>query len=97
MKQDGFVTNRTVFLSSFLAKKRMLSLVRSELSGAAQSRRPIMAQAADRVQVLKQKHATLEEAIRAENRRPRPDDNRLKSLKIEKLRIKDEMTGLTTH
>ncbi len=56
-----------------------------------------MAQAADRVQVLKQKHATLEEAIRAENRRPRPDDNRLKSLKIEKLRIKDEMTGLTTH
>jgi hypothetical protein len=56
-----------------------------------------MAQAAERVQVLKQKHATLEEAIRAEGRRPHPDDVRLKSLKVEKLRIKDEINGLSTH
>jgi hypothetical protein len=75
----------------------MLELVRSDLSGAAQPRRPIMAHAAERVQVLKQKHATLEEAIRTETRRPHPDDRRLKSLKVEKLRIKDEIAGLTAH
>lgn len=56
-----------------------------------------MAHAAERVQVLKQKHATLEEAIRTETRRPHPDDIRLKSLKVEKLRIKDEIAGLTAH
>ena len=56
-----------------------------------------MAHAAERVQVLKQKHANLEEAIRTETRRPHPDDIRLKSLKVEKLRIKDEIAGLTTH
>jgi len=53
-----------------------------------------MAHAAERVQVLKQKHAALEEAIRAEGRRPHPNDVRLKSMKVEKLRIKDEITGL---
>jgi len=56
-----------------------------------------MAHAAERVQVLKQKHATLEEAIRSEARRPHPDDVRLKTLKVEKLRIKDEIADLATH
>ena len=91
------MTNETVFLSGFSGNRRMLTSVRSGLSGTAQSWRPIMAQAAERVQVLKQKHATLEEAIRAETRRPHPDDIRLKSLKVEKLRIKDEIAGLTAH
>lgn len=56
-----------------------------------------MAHAAERVQVLKQKHATLEEAIRAESRRPHPDDIRLKTFKVEKLKIKDEIEVLVPH
>ena len=56
-----------------------------------------MAHAAERVQVLKQKHATLEEAIRAESRRPHPDDIRLKTLKVEKLKITDEIEVLVPH
>lgn len=48
----------------------------------------------DRVESLKAKHAALESAIEAEHRRPSPDSTQLKNLKMQKLRIKDELTRI---
>jgi hypothetical protein len=45
----------------------------------------------ERLDSLRDKHASLERAIEEENQRPHPDDIRLSELKREKLRIKDEM------
>ena len=45
----------------------------------------------ERLDILHDKHATLERAIEEENLRPHPDDIRLSELKREKLRIKDEI------
>ena len=45
----------------------------------------------ERLDLLNDKHATLERAIEKESLRPHPDDNRLSELKREKLRIKDEI------
>ena len=42
-------------------------------------------------QALSSRHASLDEAIAAENARPNPDPTRLKALKAEKLRLKDEI------
>jgi hypothetical protein len=46
--------------------------------------------------VLKGRHASLESKIAAEDQRPRPDDTALARMKIEKLRIKEEMERLRT-
>jgi hypothetical protein len=46
--------------------------------------------------VLKGRHAALESRISAEDQRPRPDDTALARMKIEKLRIKEEMERLRT-
>ncbi len=43
---------------------------------------------------LKLRHATLESKISAEDRRPRPDDTELMRMKVEKLRLKEEMERL---
>ena len=43
---------------------------------------------------LKVRHATLETKIAAEDRRPRPDDMQLTRMKVEKLRLKEEMERL---
>ena len=43
---------------------------------------------------LSDKHDTLERQIEKEEHRPSPDETRLKSLKREKLRIRDEMESL---
>ena len=40
---------------------------------------------------LAQKHATLEQEISSEERRPHPDDIRIASMKKRKLRLKDEL------
>jgi hypothetical protein len=48
-------------------------------------------------EALESKHAALQAQIDAEERRPHPDDVLLHKLKKEKLRIKDEMLGLTVH
>lgn len=48
----------------------------------------------ERLDALRNKHASLKEAIDVENQRPRPDDIRISALKREKLRIKDEIVGL---
>jgi hypothetical protein len=45
---------------------------------------------------LKGRHATLESKIASEDRRPRPDDSVLARMKVEKLRLKEEMERLKT-
>ena len=49
----------------------------------------------EHLQVLKEKHAGLEELIRQEEMRPLPDTGLISQLKRQKLRLKDEMMGLT--
>jgi len=46
------------------------------------------------IEVLKERHATLDMRITEEDQRPRPDDDQLMRLKIEKLRLKEEMERL---
>jgi len=48
----------------------------------------------DRIESLKTKHAALETAIERESRRPLPDGDQLRSMKWQKLRIKDELTSI---
>jgi hypothetical protein len=45
---------------------------------------------------LKGRHANLETRIEAEDRRPRPDVSALARMKVEKLRLKEEMERLKT-
>ena len=47
-----------------------------------------------RIESLKERHATLEARITDEDHRPRPDDVALSRLKLEKLRLKEEMERL---
>jgi hypothetical protein len=47
-----------------------------------------------RLDALKERHATLEMRIADEDQRPRPDSETLTRLKIEKLRVKEEMERL---
>lgn len=43
---------------------------------------------------LKDRHASLEDKIHAEDVRPRPDGEALTKLKLEKLRLKEEISRL---
>ena len=47
-----------------------------------------------RIESLKDKHANLETRIADEDQRPRPDAGVLTRLKVEKLRLKEEMERL---
>lgn len=47
-----------------------------------------------RIDALKTKHATLDEALLAEQARKSPNDTRVTQLKRDKLRIKDEIERL---
>jgi len=47
-----------------------------------------------RIESLKGRHATLETRIADEDHRPRPDGDALQRLKVEKLRLKEEMERL---
>ena len=49
-----------------------------------------------RLDALKERHASLETRIFDEDQRPRPDPDTLTRLKIEKLRVKEEMEKLRT-
>lgn len=49
-----------------------------------------------RLDALKERHASLEMRIFDEDQRPRPDPDTLTRLKIEKLRVKEEMEKLRT-
>jgi hypothetical protein len=48
------------------------------------------------LEALKERHASLETRILDEDHRPRPDAEALMRLKLEKLRLKDEMERLKT-
>ena len=48
----------------------------------------------EHLQILKDKHAGLEELIRQEEMRPLPDTGLITQLKRQKLRLKDEMMEL---
>jgi len=47
-----------------------------------------------RIETLKDRHATLEHRIADEDHRPQPDSDELARLKVEKLRLKEEMERL---
>jgi hypothetical protein len=47
-----------------------------------------------RIESLKQRHASLESQIEAEDHRPRPDVEALMRLKLLKLRVKEELERL---
>ena len=49
-----------------------------------------------RLEALKARHAMLEDRIADEDHRPRPDSETLTRLKVEKLRLKEEMERLQT-
>jgi hypothetical protein len=49
-----------------------------------------------RLDALKERHAVLESRIADEDQRPRPDSDALTRLKVEKLRVKEEMERLRT-
>jgi hypothetical protein len=49
-----------------------------------------------RLESLKTRHAGLESRIADEDQRPRPDADTLLRLKVEKLRLKEEMERLRT-
>ena len=49
-----------------------------------------------RIESLKVRHANLESRIADEDQRPRPDQDILVRLKVEKLRLKEEMERLRT-
>lgn len=50
-----------------------------------------------RIASLKGRHNNLDLRIVAEDQRPRPDSQELSRLKLEKLRIKEEMERLQQH
>jgi hypothetical protein len=54
-----------------------------------------MAATAERINILRRKHESLDDALRQENRRAYPDESRIKGLKLEKLKVKDEITALS--
>lgn len=43
------------------------------------------------LEILQQKHSKLENDIHEESLRPHPDDIKIKSLKLEKLKLKEEI------
>ncbi len=50
-----------------------------------------------RLDSLKERHAALELRITDEDHRPRPDTDALNRLKIEKLRVKEEIERIRAH
>ncbi len=49
------------------------------------------------IEVLKERHASLDTRIHEEDCRPKPDDGAISRLKLEKLRLKEEMERLKSH
>jgi hypothetical protein len=49
-----------------------------------------------RLDALKERHATLESRILDEDQRPRPDDETLYRLKVEKLHVKEEIEKISS-
>lgn len=57
----------------------------------------IQAPTNNRIEVLKQKHETLDTALDVESKRPMPDSTVITHLKREKLAVKDELERLSPH
>jgi len=51
----------------------------------------------DRIASLRTKHADLDRVLDREQHRPAPDDLAIKKLKLEKLRLKEEIDRLHPH
>jgi len=51
----------------------------------------------DRIASLRNKHADLDRVLDREQHRPAPDDLTIKKLKLEKLRVKEEIDRLHAH
>lgn len=51
----------------------------------------------DRIESLKEKHATIEHALESKSNLPLPDEAELAELKKQKLAIKDEIVSISTH
>ena len=51
----------------------------------------------DRIEALREKHASLDRALDEENKRPLPNQDAVHDLKRQKLRIKDEIYQLEKH
>jgi hypothetical protein len=49
-----------------------------------------------RIESLKSRHTSLDSRISEEDHRPRPDSDMIAKLKLEKLRLKEEMDRLRT-
>lgn len=49
----------------------------------------------ERLEALRMKHVSLDQEVRSESRRPYPDSLALKRLKLEKLRVKEEIDRLS--
>ena len=49
-----------------------------------------------RLESLKTRHASIDHRIILEDQRPRPDNSTLAKLKLEKLKLKEEMARLTS-
>jgi hypothetical protein len=50
-----------------------------------------------RIESLKARHSALEDRLSEEDHRPQPDSDALARLKLEKLKLKDEMERLQVH
>ncbi len=50
-----------------------------------------------RVVTLRSKHADLERVLDHEQHRPAPDSQMIKKMKVEKLRLKEEIARLSLH
>ena len=50
-----------------------------------------------RIVTLRTKHADLDRVLEREQHRPSPDDVTIKKLKLEKLRLKEEIARLDIH
>jgi hypothetical protein len=48
------------------------------------------------IEAIKERHASLDMRIIEEDHRPRPDDGQLSRMKVEKLRLKEELERLRT-
>ena len=51
----------------------------------------------ERLEALKARHQALESALAEETTHSHPDEVRINTLKKQKLRIKDEIAGLSAH
>ena len=70
---------------------------RVETGGQQRGQRESSMSHQERLEALKSRHQALETAIAEEHAHSHPDEVRISNLKKQKLRIKDEIAGLSAH